>query len=183
MSLRPLTRADEIADTLSALELALTQGSQPLKRTIGYRGGSGEHTVYWHPHHRFWAAVHPYYDNRHSCVYGTMDPTRETHLSSVCEINPPVKGFDRRCAGVFLRDAEGRIYLGHSGKIGGGRPGIGKRAFTQFARDANWRSVTWPDGETTRVIVIGRIDDVDLASRVAAFVRTVEEFKHAATSS
>ena len=37
------------------------------------------------------------------------------------ETNPPLEGFDRRCSGVFLRGDEGAVYLGHSGRVGGGR--------------------------------------------------------------
>ncbi len=177
MSYHPLTECDEIASALNALEHKLSQGSQPLRRKIGYRGGGGVYTVYWRPHEGFWAAIDPYHKGRHWCVYGTMDPTQETLLTIVCEVNPPVEGIRRQCAGAFLRDASGRIYLAHSGRIGGGRPGIGKEEFVAFYRGTNWQTVRWPDGRITRMIVAGRLDDPQLPAQIAAFVGEVSRFK------
>ncbi len=154
-------------------------GSQreALVRAIGYQGGGGTYTVYWHPRCRFWAAVEPYHKGRHWCVYGTADPTAQVSLPIVCEINPLVDRVNRRCAGVFLRDGAGETYLAHTGKIGGGRPGIGKDAFTRFMRDATWRWVDWPDGKATQAIVVGRIDADDFLTQIVAFVGQVERFK------
>jgi hypothetical protein len=50
-------------------------------------------------------------------------------LTITVEINPPHEGEDRPVAGLFARDAENRIYLAHTGKVGGGRTGRGSNAF------------------------------------------------------
>jgi hypothetical protein len=97
-------------------------------------------------------------------------------MNIVCEINPPKASIDRRCAGLFVRDADGVIYVTHSGKIGGGRKGIGKSAFLSNYRGAR-ETVGWPDGSDSEVIVIGRIDGARLAAQVADFIREVQRFK------
>lgn len=95
---------------------------------------------------------------RYWCAYGTQDPTESKTLSITCEINPPRSGVNRRCGGLFVRDSRGRIYLAHSGKVGGGGTGVGKTAFTAWYGHGNWQDVEWPDGNTTRMIIIGRVD-------------------------
>ena len=101
---------------------------------------------------------------------GCNYPADVGSLSIACELNPPEKDINRQCAGLFLRDTEGIIYVAHSGKIGGGRKGIGKSAFLSTYRGAR-ESVTWPDGTESEVIVIGRVDGDRLPAQVANFTR------------
>jgi hypothetical protein len=116
-------------------------------------------------------------DNRYWCVFGLGWPEESQSLGLVCEINIPFKGINRRVAGVFARDETGRLALLHSGKVGGGRPGIGKEAFLEFYKDGRRVSVRWPDGQETRHLWLGWLDDPDLLRQIAAFVRLVERFK------
>jgi hypothetical protein len=97
----------------------------------------------------------------------------------VCEVNSPFEGANRRVAGVFVRDSSGTLYLAHSGRVGGGRRGIGKEAFRAFFTDGDVREVQWPSGTVTETLVVGRLDDDRLPASVARFVRTVERFKQA----
>jgi hypothetical protein len=103
-------------------------------------------------------------------------------LSIAVETNSPYEGVNRRIGGVFVRDDEGRAYIAHSGKVGGGRPGIGKEAFWEFYGGEQVETVQWPDGQKSRMIVIGRIDSEHLPVHVARFVHEVARFKAAATS-
>lgn len=76
----------------------------------------------------------------------------------------------------MLRDDAGKIYLGHSGKIGGGRKDIGKSNFLSFYR-GKLVTVQWPDGYESDLIVIGQVDGKQLASQIVHFVHEVEQFK------
>jgi hypothetical protein len=98
---------------------------------LGWRGGNDEYSLYWHPKERFWAAFSEGDFGGYWCPYGTADPNENCTVSITCEINPPADGVNRRKGGVFLRDSTGTLFLGHTGKLAGGRKGIGKSSFLE----------------------------------------------------
>jgi hypothetical protein len=181
-SLTPLTEEDDITGAFNKMTERLKEDTLSLTRTIGYQGGSDECHVRWNPDARIWSVLEPtWLPGRYWCAFGNYDPSAYSTLTIICEINPPKRGIDRRCAGVFLRDANGRTYLAHSGKVGGGRPGIGKEAFHRFFTGDNRTIIRWPDGIQAECIVIGALDDERFSERVAAFVNSVAKFKESAT--
>jgi hypothetical protein len=161
----------------------LEAGAQTFDRQIGYHGGYVEHTVHWHDRHRLWCLFDPtHVKTRYWCCFGTADPQGQTMLSITVKTNSPYEGVNRRIGGVFVRDDEGRVYIAHSGKVGGGRPGIGKEAFWESYGGEQVKTVHWPDGRESQVIVIGRVDSEHLPAHIARFVHEVARFKAAATS-
>ncbi len=158
----------------------LRRGCRTYRRSIGWQGGSGEYDVEWNPHNGFGFQANPSpYDGRWIIWFGNDDPVGARMLNIVCEVNPPDDGINRRCAGLFVSDTASAVYLTHSGKIGGGRKGIGKSAFLSHYRGAR-ETVAWPDGNETEVIVIGRVDGDRLVAQVANFIHEVQRFKTAA---
>jgi len=155
----------------------LTPGCQKFKRVIGWLGGNYEAVVFWNSRERFWFTL-DWADNGVSywCPFGRQDPHSTHMLSIAVQCNPPLKGVNHRCAGAFLTDGR-EIYLAHSGKIAGGRKGIGKTAFVNSYPQGNWRDVQWPDGQESEMIVIGRVDGQRLPAHIDQFVRQVEKFK------
>jgi hypothetical protein len=109
-----------------------------------------------------------------------MDPNSHSSVNITCEINPPTEGIDRRCAGVFLKDSGSGLYLAHSGKIGGGRKGIGKMNFLE-QYSGSLEEVEWPDGVTAEVVLLGKIGGRSFVNNIAAYLRAVEAFKANAT--
>ena len=103
-------------------------------------------------------------------------------LSITVEINPAKSGIDRRCAGAFLRDDSGDILLAHNGRVGGGRPGIGMKAFRDFCSSKSWKEVRYPGGKWFSMWVLGRIGDEDVEMNIGDFVDEVARFKEWATS-
>lgn len=113
---------------------------------------------------------------RYWCCFGAKDATKYRSFSITGQLNPTINGFNRRAAGAFVRDSQGRVYVAHSGKIGGGRSGIGKSAFVAAYRGKNWQTVTWPDKKETEMIVIGRVDGTHLQGQVAHSIREIDRF-------
>jgi hypothetical protein len=149
---------------------------------VGYQGSSEEANLLWHRDLQVWVLLQAdRLDSRYWCAFGVDDPQPASMLSITCEINSPKEGIDRRCAGLFVRGANGNVFLAHSGKVGGGRPGIGKTAFLNHLGHDEVMSVRFPDGKERDYIVLGRIDDSHLRHRLAAFVHSVAQFKEAAT--
>lgn len=180
MSLKPLTTLGDGKAGFDRLLKNIRHDSKPVQTIVGWQGGGGTFTVYWNPRLRFWSLLDSKrLKGRYWCCFGTDDPTQEASVAIICEANPPKENFDRRTAGVLLRDEEGRIYWGHSGKIGGGRKGIGKSNFLAFYQ-GELETVRWPDGMESELIVIGQVDEEHLPSQIAHFVHEVEQFKLAA---
>src|SRR2546426_6326116 len=70
-------------------------------------------------------------------------PPRSTLFPYTTLFRSPKEGINRRCAGLFVRDDDdGAIYFTHSGKVGGGREGVGKSAFLSNYRGARDRKST-----------------------------------------
>ena len=178
MKLVPITDGKKIKAAFDLLSRSARRNSRRIVATLGWQGGNRTLRTYWNAELGIWAV----FDlneakDRYWCCYGTQNPSEQKMVQIACEINPPREGFDRRSAGVFLTDESGQIYLGHSGKIGGGRKGIGKLGFLTFYRGRNLETVRWPDGKESDVIVLGSINGPRILAHIALFVKEVERFK------
>jgi len=178
VSLTPLTDRDEIRQAFDITVSNLKDGAFAVNRKVGWHGGGGEFDIYWRSKEQFWFFVDPDREvTRYWCCFGTSDPANADNLTIVGEINPTKEGINRRNAGMFLVDQEGLTYLAHSGKVGGGRKGIGKSSFMAAYQGRNIAEVKWPDGITTTAIVVANIKDENLPERISDFVRAIQQFK------
>jgi hypothetical protein len=144
--------------------------------SIGHPGRSQKLSASWSSKLDIWWAVKTT-GNRYWNAFGTGKPRWHSGFSHniVCEINPSFQGINRRIAGVFAKDIDGKLYLLHRGKIGGGRLGIGKTKFeNEFIGD--W--VTAEDGlKSNRFILIASFDSPNFAEGISDFVHQVEQIK------
>ncbi len=174
--LTAITEITEIRAAYNILRERIRTGDKNLRRSIGWRGGSGKYTVHWHEKHKFWAILRTDLDNRYVIEFGIQNPVVTKSMELTCEINPPKSGVNRSCAGVFLKAASGEIFLGHSGRVAGGRKGISKESFLR-AYPGKTQTVDWTDGRTSDVIVLGKITAPQFLSNVARFIVEVDNFK------
>ena len=183
MNLHPITNRQECLHAFEALKIQVAQGAKVFpQRHLGHRGGGRDCNVYWHEKEHIWGVFEtPAELDRFWICWGASHPN--TDMSITVETNPPLEGFDRRCAGLFLKDEMGKVILGHTGRVGGGRKGIGMKAFQQFADDADWQSFLWPNGKPGRVIGVGQLGSPSLMGQVAQFVHKVAAFKTFAAKS
>ncbi|HXW93278.1 MAG TPA: HNH endonuclease signature motif containing protein [Terriglobales bacterium] len=182
--LTPVENRNDSDKAFAELRTVLTKGTRSFKRDIGWPSGHGEYRVYWHDNYGFWAL--PQYRTTNSSsrfwfAYGTQDPAKRKHLKMTCEINPPKSGRNGRCAGVFLRNSGGALYLAHNGRVGGGKKGVGKQKFRHFY-GVPTQTVKWLDGKSADLFVIGKVPDQKFLSNLARFIRKVDEFKMDARS-
>ncbi len=152
---------------------------------IGFRGDNFDHEIYGFGPDQLWASFKPPEQEgstkRFWNGFGIFQPDRAAQNITV-EINIPLETNQERAAGFFAEDPlTGGIYLMHSGKIGGGRKGIGKSAFLAWSK-SKLVEVATGDGESRSGLIIGNIDDADLAGRIWRFVQLVAAFKEAAVS-
>jgi hypothetical protein len=177
--MRALYRPEEISNAYKRFDTAISEGGLSLKCRIGHRARTDTLDLVWHEALRFWVCLQPVRQpSRYWCAFGKENPRIGT-VSIGCEINPSKHGADRRCAGLFVVGGDGATYLAHSGKIGGGRPGIGKEMFLKHRKGRGIGPVQFPNGEFHDYLIVGRIGDAHFRRDVAEFIRDVDVFKNA----
>lgn len=100
-------------------------------KNIGYPGGTNfDAKVFTDGRYWFWSADHSNSDvpnPRRLNWFGLFNDKGPLHIS--VEVNTTYEGRNDQVAGFFARDNKTEaIYLLHSGRIGGGRNGVGKAA-------------------------------------------------------
>lgn len=111
----------------------------------------------------------------------TANLKKEKSNNIVVEINIPTNGLNRRVSGIFAIDDETEsVFLLHRGRVGGGRRGIGKKAFI------NWYSQQFikvrNDSEIEEALLVGEILKKDFIRNLAGFIQNIANFKLFATS-
>jgi hypothetical protein len=172
-----VTNAQESRRAFQQLVRTFREGAASERRAVGWQGGGGHYNMYVRMDVGLWGLFEPL-DNRYWCCYGLAEHLeQQSSLSIVVEVNPPLEGTNRRCAGIFLRDPEtDDVYLAHTGRLGGGFRGVRSNTFVAYRGD-NFIEVTWPNGMQSSVLLIGRVDGERLPHHLAHFVREVERFK------
>jgi hypothetical protein len=117
------------------------------------------------------AAIERYWN-----AFGVYRPDRPAQ-TPIVEINILTQSNNANVAGFFAKDSEtGDIFLMHSGKVGGGRPGIGKNAFLVSSK-AKLIDILSTNRDAREGIAIGKLSAPDLADRIWTFVEKVQNFK------
>ena len=183
--LSPITSRHDGSNAFEALSSAFKADAETFQNRVGWQGGRAMVDVYWHASAGIWGAFseRPAGEERTARrfwnLFGVDHPIAKSMLNITVEMNPPHQGLNSRTAAVFLHDDQGRCYIGHSGRVGGGRPGIGLSAFKEFASHLDWQEIETPTG-TRNMVVIGPFQNGRLPSLLAEFVHTVADFKKAA---
>lgn len=140
---------------------------------LGFRGGSLKARVRLVRGSRLWWGS-GIVEQRYWNAFGLGDPFTGTPAIAV-EVNAPLEGRSGRVAGAFVRDAQGRVWLAHSGKVGGGARGVGAAAFSAWYEQRGAEPAT-VDGARP-MFLIGALDDPLLSRRIGEFVERVLDFK------
>ena len=178
--MKAVTNRRKTRDCQQKLEDALTKGlNQECDIRISYRGGGNKKYTVNH-NGRIWFYSGELED-RFCNAFG-LNPDEDAQNNIVVQITPPPDGIDSRIAGMFAFDQDGSLFLLHSGRIGGGRKGIGPKAFRE------WYSQLAPmvdieNGERIeKGILVGNIsDEVNFPDDLETFIRNVSVFKHLVT--
>jgi len=114
--------------------------------------------------------------NRHWCAFGTLPTPKSGNASITVEINPPKQGINRRVAGVLAVDDAKKIYLCHTGKVGGSKKGIGKLSFLEWNGEERVAIVD-PDGGSTDAFLVAEVGNHRMVYQIAEYVWAVAAFK------
>lgn len=184
MKLKLLEIKNEIVVAQEKLEVLLESAlPSNLDCTIGFPSGNVQAGVKYDQSLWFYSYLitdentSPRYWN----AFGlTSDLSDKKSNNIVVEINIPTVGINRRVSGSFAVDERGRYYLLHRGRVGGGRKGIGKSAFL------NWANRSLVEVESTdkkeSYLVIGCLNSKSFLAELNSFIRDVSNFKKYAVS-
>lgn len=168
------------SDEIDFLEEKLFEGfkkisDKKVQGIIGFPGGNDEGDLYWSNNLKIWFFSKKY-DNLYWNAFGTQEPIENGNNSITTEINLIRSGFNKRRAGAFAKDNEGEYYLVHSGKIGGGKKGVGKNLFFEnYNGDVVKARYGDSEGE---VAVIGNLNDSNFYNNLKNFVYYVNKLKN-----
>ena len=175
----PLTSEHEISRVQERLNNLFFDTCEKISITLGFQGGSVPSDVYYSEKYNIWfcpsIAQSESGEERYWNAFGINKPTKNESI--VCEINIPIEGINRRIAGIFATDSEDGYALLHSGKIGGGRPGINKALFTNNYR-GNFINVMY-EGEkkSLEYALVANLSDANAIQQIANFVNEVHRIK------
>jgi hypothetical protein len=174
------SKKDAQATLVRNLKAALpSQGSHK----IGFKGGNINKTVYSAGERKLWVAFDRSTEDDASFwnAFGIYSPNLSSQTITV-EINIDIDSNTERVAGFFAKDvATGDIFLMHSGKVGGGRPGIGKSTFLVWSKQ-KLVPVIKKGGDIREGILVSKLDDRELTNRIWKFVRDMQSFKDQAAA-
>ena len=134
MAFKPITKKQDAARAFDTFKERFANGARVFHdHQVGYQGGAQRKDVYWSDALGYWGLFEPSaVKGRFWICFGLQDPADFDNLSITVEINPPIDGVNRRCAGMFLRDLVGKTYIAHSGKVGGGAKRHWKSRISRF---------------------------------------------------
>jgi hypothetical protein len=139
----------------------------------------------WHDENVWFAPVAPEYWHGTVRYWNAFGLKVKPNISNsiVVEINIPISGINRSVGALFAKHEDsGDVFLVHRGKIGGGKPGIGKSRFVKWYNGR--KAVVVEDGrKPDEVFLITALNDPHLVANVTYFVTKVDEFKTLASES
>jgi hypothetical protein len=141
---------------------------------VGFPGGNFEDRVKYSQELNIWLSNFDH-ANRFWNGFGVGRPIEGRNNTLNGEINFPYEGIYRRVAGAFAEEENGTILVLHRGKIGGGKPGIGKQYFTE-----NFRGdfVIAIDGDReTEFCLIGELQSPHFSRQVSNFINEIYRVK------
>lgn len=178
-----LVERDEIAEAQQALQSVMhDEFPQHVLRNISFRPSVLEDQEVWTRNdHWYRPSVLEGRDTRTPRFMNWFGRGAQApgNLNITVEVNVALERSSGRAEGFFARDdGTGALYLMHSGNVGGGRPGIGGRAFRAWYGKP--RESVFADGKCVRFgFVVVPVTAADPTRPARRYVDSIEEFKKA----
>lgn len=123
-----------------------------------------------------WFAAHAL-ANRYRNAFGPGDPVGRRTLWPSIQFNLALRPGSARPHARFFRDADDRMWIAHTGTLGGRQPGISREGFLALLGGA--REVTI-DGAHEQLVVLGTFADPQpLLGELARLTHTAHQYREA----
>ena len=174
-----LTDPDEIATAFGVMRDAMRHNAQRFDIFVGWPGGGDNFPVYWHQSAGLWALAEAFEENHPGYWqgFGTLNPAGRAQMAPDMQLGMIGSGTSRRFAGVFARDAEGRVFATHNGRFQVRYQRTSPEGFLLAHPHQSVATVRWPDGVERTHLVVAAVDDPQIVAAVSSFVHTVEAYK------
>ena len=129
--------------------------------------------------HDVWLAAHEL-PNRYRNAFGVGDPTARRLPWPSIQLNLAFEPGGARPQARFMRDAEGQIWVGHTGTLGGRVPGISREGFLAFLAGA--RDVLLDDVPATLLLLGTFADPAALLQRIVHLTHAADTYRAAAAA-
>lgn len=141
---------------------------------VGFPGGNFPDTISYSEESNLWISSNNQ-PTKFWNGFGVGQPSPGSNNSLVGEINFAFSSINRRIAGAFAIEDGRKILVLHRGKIGGGKPGVGKSFFTNnYSGD----KVIAVDGDReTEFCLVAEFDSPLFSSQVADFIKQIQRVK------
>lgn len=187
MHLTAVTTTRQIKNLRRIFNSKLTSEEIDSERRVGNPSSTSICEVHVHRDLGFWVVLDECSNDTQTWnVFGRIDERLDTTnlpLEHVCQINFAYEGASDYVGGLFARSRAGQYLVTHSGRLGGGHPGVGKVPFLAFlARedpDLVPVEIVREDAKPTWRLVIGDLDAPNFRERIAHFVHLADSFKRA----
>lgn len=175
---------NEVQAAQAALD-KLLRTALPLREgdfTVGYQGGKLR-VGSLNASDRIWYASKRDDSSEIPRFWNAFGVTRRLAVSRsnviTVEINVAQKPGSRRVSGLFAHeDSSGERVLVHSGRIGGGKEGVGKESFLRwYGQPTETVTFAGDDGKDAEYLRIAAIGEPSALSRITGFVEAVDRFK------
>jgi hypothetical protein len=174
MKLKILTDKNEIAKYQKYLKAKFISASSfTINGDVGYQGESASFKIHYLDKPNIWAAFDKL-NNRYWNAFGINEPVRTTPNSIRSEINIPYDGL-HGAAGRLAKDYRNNVYLLHTGRIGGGQPGIGKTLFRKKYKGKIFKIRI--NNKIEEFVNIDKLKSKSLIDKIGAFVWAVHSIK------
>lgn len=185
MQLTAITNRRRIDSLIDRFRKELKSRHIELKRRVGNPSSTSICDVHLHDDLRFWVVLEECGNETQTWhVFGRINERLENPnatLEHICQINFAYDGQSDSVGGLFAEDDRGHVYVTHSGRVGGGRPGIGKDAFlahlSASGGDFRTADVAVASGRIVPRLVLSNLESRDFRRNIARFVDHVEAFK------
>lgn len=152
--------------------------SEAIIARTGHKGNSFDKEVLYSKELDIWWDMGGFSEGKSGVRYwnafGIGKPVPKRIANIICEINYPLEGINKRVAANWVQDGKDFLLV-HSGKIGGGRKGVGKMGFIE-----NYNGVfeeTDSSDLPKEVTVIGNLKDENLPYQIKNFVYEASRIK------
>lgn len=151
------------------------------KRDIGFPGGHiTDAEILTNDKMWYWSKLFENEDNKSPRFlnwFGLMGDKKS--LDITVELNIPIEGVNNQVASFFAIDPVSQIpYLIHTGKIGGGRKGVGKFAFLSDL-NAKLVNVIDSEGKTKQGMILMALDETASIAVLLKYIGAIVNFKEA----
>ncbi len=177
--MRVITQKKEIEGLHQKLMKKLENfASETIIARTGHKGNSFDKEVLYSRDLDIWWDMGGFSEGKSGVRYwnafGIGKPIPKRIANIICEINYPEEGINKRVAANWVQDGKDFLLV-HSGKIGGGRRGVGKKGFIE-----NYNGVFEEidlDELPNEVTVIGSLKDSNLHYQIKNFVYEAARIK------